>query len=374
MKRVKITSILLAIYCQVVLLSSCKSGGPGVPHVQGTWDEPLACDSAPQRVLEAFDSAVRFHPYEIMNDTVNNVCVMAIGEVSTAGKVEHTPTEGFGIEVVRGSITTFFPHIKHVRQPMAKYDNATQTLWLASSAAEGTGVQVEWLYKIRFHENDSAYIARVINPYDLQQQLYERLCYSVEGEQVKLYDGERLIWEGTNTQTDMGGLDSEQPLWIGEQMVYDLSTTTPSLLVKPGGKFTTGLVLTYDDMPTLTAPLKMAAHGSASIDDVEQIVFPFEGTYLDEDNHEPSLFISYRRSDGRYDVEIGIFRLTTLDDGIGTMGDSGLRFTATDASGNPIGGIITLKGDTATVTFTDSTWPLLNNGSQFIYTREMEQY
>lgn len=172
----------------------------------------------------------------------------------------------------------------------------------------------------------------------------------------------------------MGGLDCEQLLWIGEQMVYDLSTTTPSLLVKPGVKFITGLVLTYDDMPTLTAPLKMAAHGSVSIDDVEQIVFPFERTYLDEDNHEPSLFISYRRSDGRYDVEIGIFRLTTLDDGIGTMGDSGLRFTATDASGNPIGGIITLKGDTATVTFTDSTWPLLNNGSQFIYTREMGQY
>ena len=122
---------------------------------------------------------------------------------------------------------------------------------------------------------------------------------------------------------------------------------------------------------TLKAPLRIADDGSVSIDDVEQVLLPFEGTYLDEDNHEPNLHISYRRSDGLYDVQIGIFRLTDLDDGLGRMGDDGLQFTATDAAGNPIGGIITLNGDTATVTFTDSTWPLLENGSQFVYTREL---
>ena len=98
----------------------------------------------------------------------------------------------------------------------------------------------------------------------------------------------------------------------------------------------------------------------------------YVGTYLDEDNHEPNLFIS-QRADGSYDVSIGIFRLTSLDDGVGTLGSDGLRFTATDAAGNPISGIITLAGDTACVTFTASTWSLLEPGSTFHYVREQLQ-
>jgi hypothetical protein len=95
----------------------------------------------------------------------------------------------------------------------------------------------------------------------------------------------------------------------------------------------------------------------------------YEGIYLDEDNNEPNLYIT-RRDDGRYDVQIGIFRLTSLDDGIGTMETNGIDFTATDAAGNHIGGVIILKGDTAEVVFTRSTWPLLENGSTFHYTRQ----
>ena len=95
----------------------------------------------------------------------------------------------------------------------------------------------------------------------------------------------------------------------------------------------------------------------------------YEGIYLDEDNNEPNLFIT-RRDDGKYDVRIGIFRLTNLDDGVGTMGANGMDFTATDAAGNPIGGEIILRADTAEVVFTRSTWPLLENGSKFQYIRQ----
>lgn len=98
----------------------------------------------------------------------------------------------------------------------------------------------------------------------------------------------------------------------------------------------------------------------------------FEGTYLDCDNHEPNLFIS-SREDGRYDVHIGIYRLTDLDDGVGTLSGKGLSFTATDANGNPIGGIISVVGDTATVTFTESTWPLLEGGTSFKYARQSRE-
>ena len=59
---------------------------------------------------------------------------------------------------------------------------------------------------------------------------------------------------------------------------------------------------------------------------------------MDEDYGDPNLNISYRRNDGKYNVQIGIPRLTTLDDGLAVMGDKGLEFTATDAAGNPIVG------------------------------------
>lgn len=75
-------------------------------------------------------------------------------------------------------------------------------------------------------------------------------------------------------------------------------------------------------------------------------------------------------SDGKYEVKISIYGLTYLDDGVGTLEGDGLHFTATDATGNPIGGIITLEGDEIKLTFTESTWGLLENGTSFLFGRE----
>ena len=77
--------------------------------------------------------------------------------------------------------------------------------------------------------------------------------------------------------------------------------------------------------------------------------------------------------DGTFVVQIGIYRLTELSDGVGALESDGLHFTATDANGNPISGVITVNGDEATITFTDSTWPLLPNGEQFTYIRASDQ-
>jgi len=187
---------------------------------------------------------------------------------------------------------------------------------------------------------------------------------------MTLYDGNDSIVTVTDTLTDMGPLDKEHPLWIGEQMVYDLSGDTPSLLVTPGVKYAAGGALAYDCMPTLRAPLTFGSDGTISLGRLSAVEHPFEGDYLDEDNNEPNLHIHYNRGDGRYSVEIGIFRLTLLDDGIGTVDGDNLRFTATDAAGNPISGIISLQGDTVVVKFTGSRWDLLPNGSEFRYFRD----
>ena len=96
------------------------------------------------------------------------------------------------------------------------------------------------------------------------------------------------------------------------------------------------------------------------------------GEYLDYDCNEPNLEIA-KGSDGKYIVQIGIFRLTTLDDGVGELTSEGMNFTATDAAGNPISGIITVEDQIATVMFTDSTWELLENGTAYMYTKSSDE-
>lgn len=119
-------------------------------------------------------------------------------------------------------------------------------------------------------------------------------------------------------------------------------------------KLTTSLLL----LASLLAGTTLAGCGSETTD--------YAGVYLDEDRTDNNLVIT-TDSAGGYHVRIDIYRLTALDDGRGHATDDGLAFTATDANGQPIGGVITLSGDTATVTFTDSHWPLLPNGEQFTY-------
>ena len=233
---------MLALCCASMVFTACKDANEGYSLVAGTLDGPLVSSSAPPSVHEAMKRAERYHNYEIMSDSANAVCVEAIAEVGDIS------TEGYGIVVVKGDISTTFPDICNARAPMARYDEQSNTLWLTSSAVWGTGIQVDWLYQIGFGD----------------------LGYRIKGEQITLYDGEREIAQATNTVADMGGFDSEQPVWIGEQIQYDLSGDAPCLLVTPGVKFTTGLVLTYDDMPTLTAPITIGDDGKVNIGDLNE--------------------------------------------------------------------------------------------------------
>lgn len=98
----------------------------------------------------------------------------------------------------------------------------------------------------------------------------------------------------------------------------------------------------------------------------------YVGEYLDSDVNEPNLEIA-KGEDGKYIVQIGIYRLTSLQDGIGELTDDGMVFSATDAAGNPISGIITVDEEIATVTFTYSTWDLLENGSSFVYNKSSDK-
>ena len=87
------------------------------------------------------------------------------------------------------------------------------------------------------------------------------------------------------------------------------------------------------------------------------------GTYTDL-NDGSTLEISSSAS-----VKISLFRLTEINDSIGKVSDGVLTFTATDAAGQPIAGKITFAGDTAHLTFTESTWEYLPQGTTYSFIR-----
>ncbi len=123
---------------------------------------------------------------------------------------------------------------------------------------------------------------------------------------------------------------------------------------------------TLDSSKSSQKSKKDSSSETASADDSLYV-----GEYLDSDVNEPNLEIA-KSDDEKYIVQLGIYRLTTLTDGVGEMTSKGISFTATDDSGNPIKGLITVNDKTATVTFTDSTWEYLPNGSSFKYTKSSD--
>lgn len=168
-------------------------------------------------------------------------------------------------------------------------------------------------------------------------------------------------------------VDKTEDVMVTAQVTEESSTTAKSEMQIDDGiseEHTTEVDVTETEQNTEEE--KSNTQFPASTDDTtskEYTTDMYVGTYNDYDNNEPNLKISLNE-DGTYGVVIGIFRLTSLEDGIGTLTEHGLEFTATDAAGNPIEGVITLEGDEAVVTFTNSTWELIENGTSYRYVKE----
>ncbi|MBQ9570020.1 MAG: hypothetical protein IJR30_01405 [Prevotella sp.] len=253
------TAILLC--CGMGILSSCN-GGKALKDIHGTLEEPIVCQM-PDSIRQALDKTIKVHCFEIMSDSANSICVSGIGELDNG-----VSTLGYGMTVVKNATTTTFPDIRNSRQPQAYYDKNADCLWLSSCVMEGTGVNVEQLYKLQFGTaDDSARVVMAIEPYQMQQQLISQLKYTIEGEKITFHADGVEITTAENTVKDMGGLDEEQPVWIGEQISYMLDDGQLRVCFVPGIKFTTGLVLTYDDMPTLSAGITIQEDGSFSLSD-----------------------------------------------------------------------------------------------------------
>ncbi len=113
----------------------------------------------------------------------------------------------------------------------------------------------------------------------------------------------------------------------------------------------------------------VGAEATESNNEASQSSDIYVGEYLDYDYNEPELKIN-SNGDGTYFVYIGIIRLATFEDEDAVLTTAGLEFTAVDDAGNPIKGVITLEGNDAVVTFTESTWDLTPNGTAYRYYRQ----
>ena len=262
MRRKTFIHLTLALIAVGVTLAGCKNAGEELKQVAGTLEGPVPSDVMPDPVQQAFVKAVKYHSHDLLDDTANDIYVSCIDEIDQAS------SEGYGITVTKGALSTTFPEIRHTREPQARYNAGTGDLWLTSPAMEGTGVRVEWLHQVRFGDNDLAYVKTTVDPYGVQQELLQRLGYKIKGETISLYDGDKLLATVTNSVKDMGTFDEEQPIWIGEQLYYDLSSADPQVVFTPGVKFTSGFVLAYDDMPELSAPFTLDENGLFTLHEI----------------------------------------------------------------------------------------------------------
>lgn len=104
-------------------------------------------------------------------------------------------------------------------------------------------------------------------------------------------------------------------------------------------------------------------HRSEAYDSIEEL---FIGEYVDE-NNDPNLQIA-KGDDGKFIIQIGIFRLCFMDDGEGEIIDDRMEFVISDESGNPCHGTIDVDEEgTATITFTASTWEFIKDGETYVY-------
>ena len=268
----------------------------------------------------------------------------------------------------------------HGKNPKAWFLEQENRLYLAGTVIEGTGTHVEQLYQVDFSD-DNATVSKIVDPYDVQQQICKQLTYRINDDKINLYADSKHLATVINSISQMGDFFPDSTVWVGEQLSYDLGASTIKISFVPGVRFEGSKALFYDDMPTLLADLEITKDGFSVTNirlesqtkepasTTDKTSNPYVGQYLDEDNRDPNLRICEEKN-GKYSIRIGINRLTNLDDGVGTLCAEGLSFTATDASGNPITGLITVYDGNATVTFTNSTWELLPNNSSFRYTKQ----
>ena len=260
MKQMKQWLMVAAVVALCGAMTGCK--GNAQRPVNGTFESPIGKGTAPEAVLDATKKmAVTDERLEtVMEDKANGVAVYSLLNCS-----DEVSSEGYGMLIAKGDVPTAMPQIRHGRMPRARYDAATGDLWMVGSDIDGTGVNVERPYLLRFDADGHADIVREIDPYDIQQALCKVLTYSINGQEITFYAEGKELAKVTNTMEDMGGF-MDDAIYIGEQIAYGIEGPL-TVQVTPGVNFVVGKILHYDDMPTISATVTLDENGGITLSD-----------------------------------------------------------------------------------------------------------
>ncbi len=253
MKEMKQWLMVAAVVALCGMMTGCK--GNAQRPVNGTMEEAVAPGDAPQAVADLMKQVNIDDRYEtLMEDKTNGVSVWSLLKCS-----DTISSEGYGIVVGKGDVKTALPNLRHGRMPRARYDAATGDLWILGSDMEGTGVNVERPYLLRFGDDSYASIVNSIDPYEMQQALCKTLTYSIDGQEITFYAEGKELAKATNKMEDMGGF-MDDAIYVGEQISYGIEGPI-TVHVTPGVNFVVGKVLHYDDMPTISATVTLDESG-----------------------------------------------------------------------------------------------------------------
>ena len=245
MKQMKQWLVVAAVVALCGTMTGCK--GDAQRPVNGTMEEAVALAEVPQAVQDMMKHVNIDERYEtLMEDKTTGVSVYSLLNCG-----DTVSSEGYGMVVGKGDVKTALPQLRHGRMPRARYDAATGDLWILGSDMEGTGVNVERPYLLRFDGDGYASIVSSIDPYEMQQALCNVLTYSIDGQDITFYAEGKELARATNHITDMGGF-MDDAIYIGEQISYSIEGPL-TVHVTPGVNFVVGKVLLYDDMPTFSA-------------------------------------------------------------------------------------------------------------------------
>ena len=262
MKQMKQWLMVAAVIALCGMMTGCKGNSAQRP-VNGTMEEAVAVADAPQAVVDLMKHANIDDCYEtLMEDKTTGVSVWSLLKCS-----DTISSEGYGIVVGKGDVKSALPQMRHGRMPRTHYDATTGDLWILGSDMEGTGVNVERPYLLRFDENGYASIANSIDPYEMQQVLCKALTYSIDGQDITFYADGKELAKATNTIEDMGGF-MDDAIYVGEQISYSIEGPI-KVHVTPGVNFVVGKVLHYDDMPTISATVTLNDDGSFKLSDFQ---------------------------------------------------------------------------------------------------------
>lgn len=245
--------VAAAVIALCGMTTGCK--GDAQRPVNGTMEEAVAPGDAPQVVVDLMKHVNIDECYEtLMEDKTTGVSVWSLMKCS-----DTISSKGYGMVVAKGDVKTALPQLRHGRMPRTRYDATTGELLIVGADTEGTGVNIERVYMLRFDENGYASITNSIDPYEMQEAWCKALTYTIDGQDITFYAEGKPLTTVTNHIEDMGGF-MDDAIYIGEQISYSIEGPL-TVHVTPGVNFVVGKVLHYDDMPTFSATVTMSESG-----------------------------------------------------------------------------------------------------------------